>query len=94
MNQNRLPFEFKDSSMLELMRHEMDIIDQRKNAVVSGETFNDLVLVLCGRHIQYAKIKNLDVDIMEASEFKHASLEFKEDIEIFNLRSTSKADII
>ena len=54
--QQRLPENFRDETRLIKLKDQIDYIQTRKDSVVSGETFGNLLLMQCGRFIQYAKI--------------------------------------
>ena len=80
--------------MLDL-KSKIDNVADRKISVVSCETFSDLVIAQCGRYIKYSKIINSgSSELSLEDEFIDANIAFDENIEIFNLRSTSQRDVI
>ena len=59
------------------LKCKIDNVDDRKDSVVSCETFGDLVIAQCGRYIKYSKIINKGFEELHLEDdFKDANIAF------------------
>ena len=92
-HQARLPHEFRDRTALNDIELQIEDADYRELNMTSAETFENRIIVRCGRHIQFANISDLKpIDTSSntsptTSEFHVATINFDNNFEIDRLRA-------